>query len=389
MLRLHVVLPHRGCASRPTGLDLAAELGSLDPLPRAGEPASRSSRPRRVVRKGPGASDRRHRAQRPCLDLSTSHPGRGHRTPTRAARIECDCATAPAASSRAPFHDQPRAHRPCRPAPLRVHGPRDDAPVRTDDRRCDADCRRASSGPPGSERARSEARGSSLLARVHRSGSRTTLVRWTARDADGGPRPRRSTTPRRAGVTGRSWPIGWPGSRYVCRVGSLSASATAGCASGISDGFNATTVTSGRLLAEGVPPVVEIVGAPRRGHVRATASLLLQGSAFDDAGRPLTGGHLRWYAGNRLIGRGGLVTVSGLVAGKTTIRLVATDSHGRSSQAVLPLRVDAILARYLVFQAPLSVRAARGAFGSWSHRPRRRRSRSPAGGSLSIPVRAR
>ena len=114
-------------------------------------------------------------------------------------------------------------------------------------------------------------------------------------------------------------------------------------------------MTSGRLLAEGVPPVVQIIGAPRRGHVRATASLLLQGSAFDDAGRPLTGGHLRWYVGKRLIGRGGLVTVSGLVAGKTTIRLVATDSHGRSSHAVLPLRVDAILARYLVFQAPLRV----------------------------------
>ena len=37
------------------------------------------------------------------------------------------------------------------------------------------------------------------------------------------------------------------------------------------------------------------------------------------------------------------------------IRLVATDSHGRSSEAVLPLHVDAALARYLVFQAPLRV----------------------------------
>ena len=53
-------------------------------------------------------------------------------------------------------HDQPRAHRPCRPAPIHLRGPGDDAPIRTEDRRCDAQFRRASPGSPGSQRARSE-----------------------------------------------------------------------------------------------------------------------------------------------------------------------------------------------------------------------------------------
>ena len=38
-------------------------------------------------------------------------------------------------------------------------------------------------------------------------------------------------------------------------------------------------------------------------------ALLLQGTAFDDAGDPLTGSHLRWYANQRPIGRGALLTV--------------------------------------------------------------------------------
>jgi hypothetical protein len=41
--------------------------------------------------------------------------------------------------------------------------------------------------------------------------------------------------------------------------------------------------------------------------------------------------------------------------GNTAIRLIATDSQHRSSQATLPLRVKAVAARYLLFDAPLLV----------------------------------
>lgn len=80
--------------------------------------------------------------------------------------------------------------------------------------------------------------------------------------------------------------------------------------------------------------------------------LLLQGAAYDDARNQLTGRSLRWYAGRRLLGRGELLTVPSLPAGTTAIRLVATDRHGRSSQAQLPLRVLAVPPTFLVARAP-------------------------------------
>ena len=93
------------------------------------------------------------------------------------------------------------------------------------------------------------------------------------------------------------------------------------------------------------------VGLVRRVSPRG----LLQGAAFDDANRPLTGPRLRWYTGSRLLGRGERVTAIGLTPHTRAIRLVATDTHGRSAQAVLRLRVTVAAARYLVFQAPLAV----------------------------------
>jgi hypothetical protein len=100
---------------------------------------------------------------------------------------------------------------------------------------------------------------------------------------------------------------------------------------------------------------VQILHAPRRGHVLQTATLLLQGSAFDDADRALTGRHLKWYLGKKLIGTGERVTLTSPKPGNAPIRLVATDARGRSSQATLPLSVRAVAARYLLLDAPLLV----------------------------------
>jgi hypothetical protein len=102
---------------------------------------------------------------------------------------------------------------------------------------------------------------------------------------------------------------------------------------------------------------VQIIGAPRRGQVRADEMLPLQGSAFDDRSRPIAGRHLRWYLGKRLVGIGKNAALHGMHPGNTTIRLVATDTHGRSAQATIPLRVSAVAARYLLFDAPLLVSA--------------------------------
>jgi hypothetical protein len=85
--------------------------------------------------------------------------------------------------------------------------------------------------------------------------------------------------------------------------------------------------------------------------------LLLQGAAFDDADRPLTGRHLKWYAGKRLLGRGELLTVMNVSPNVKSIRLVATDARHRSSQAVLALKVIAAPPAFLVARAPTHIKA--------------------------------
>jgi hypothetical protein len=137
----------------------------------------------------------------------------------------------------------------------------------------------------------------------------------------------------------------------------LSASKNARLRVRISDGFNVTTVTSGRLRARGAPPVVQILDAPRSGRVLQTETLPVQGSAFDDAGRQLTGSHLKWYLGRRVVGRGAQLTLSGMQPANTVLRLVATDSQGRSAQASFRIRVLAAPPRYLLFAGPMLVSA--------------------------------
>jgi hypothetical protein len=123
----------------------------------------------------------------------------------------------------------------------------------------------------------------------------------------------------------------------------------------VTDGFDVATVISGVLHAVGAVPAVHIIGGTPGGRMRADAMLLLRGRAFDDAGSRLTGRSLRWYAGRRLLGRGELLTLHGLPAGTTAIRLVATDARGRSAQTLLPLKVLAVRPTFLVARAPKRV----------------------------------
>jgi hypothetical protein len=185
--------------------------------------------------------------------------------------------------------------------------------------------------------------------------ARTTLVRWSAHDAEGN---RLTAAVDYSPDGGRSWKaVAENVTARVARIPShfLSASANARIRVRINDSFNVTTLVSRRLRAIGARPVVRILGARPGERVLATATLLLRGVAFDDTGRALSGGRLRWYAGSRLLGRGDALTQRGLTPGATTIRLLATDSHGRTTQATLRLRVKAVAATYIVFDAPLIV----------------------------------
>jgi hypothetical protein len=183
----------------------------------------------------------------------------------------------------------------------------------------------------------------------------TTLVRWAASDLDGDPL---TSAVDYSADGGRHWKVvadNVHGQSVSVLSRLLTASANARLRVRVSDGFDVTTAVSGALRAAGAAPAVHIIGGTPGGRMRADAMLLLRGSAYDDAGSRLTGGSLRWYAGRRLLGRGELLTVHGLPAGTTAIRLVATDARGRSAQTFLPLRVLAARPTFLVARAPKSV----------------------------------
>ena len=179
-----------------------------------------------------------------------------------------------------------------------------------------------------------------------------TLVRWRAHDRDG---DRLTTTVDYSPDGGGHWKVvastaGGSSARVPSRL--LSASRNARIRIRVSDGFDVATAISGVTARCWCPSRRPHLRWRPRGRMRADATLLLRGAAFDDAGNRLTGRSLRWYVGRRLFGRGELLTVPGLPAGTTAIRLVATDRHGRSSPARLPIRVLAVPPTFLVARAP-------------------------------------
>jgi hypothetical protein len=182
--------------------------------------------------------------------------------------------------------------------------------------------------------------------------SAATLVRWTARDLDGASLTASVAYSADAGLHWKVVAGDVRGESVSVPSRMLSASRNARLRVRVSDGFGVATAISGVLQAAGASPGVHIIGGTPGGRMRADAMLLLRGRAFDDAGSPLTGRSLRWYAGRRLLGRGELLTVHGLPAGTTAIRLVATDAHGHSAQTRLPLKVLAVRPTFLVARAP-------------------------------------
>ena len=178
----------------------------------------------------------------------------------------------------------------------------------------------------------------------------TTLVRWTAGDRDGD----RLATTVDYSPDGQHWKVvadHVAGTSVRVPSSALSASRRGRLRVRVSDGFQVTTAMSSPLESAGARPVVQISSGPR-GRIRADAPVLLEGTAFDDTGRPLTGGRLRWYAGRRLVGRGGHLSLPRMPAGVAAVRLTATDGRGRSSQALMAIKVSAVRPAFRVASAP-------------------------------------
>ncbi len=122
-----------------------------------------------------------------------------------------------------------------------------------------------------------------------------------------------------------------------------------------SDGFNTTDATSQPFRALGAPPAVAII-APARGFSQPNdAALLLDGTAFDDAGQQLTGARLHWFDGQHRLGTGDSLSVSGLPARAQTIRLLATDPTGRKATATVRIALRQAPPSFVTIRAPARI----------------------------------
>jgi hypothetical protein len=125
----------------------------------------------------------------------------------------------------------------------------------------------------------------------------------------------------------------------------------------VSDGFEVATATSGPLRSSGTPPTVAIRAPQAHLRVAAGAPVVLDGSAWDDAGRPVSGTGLRWRDGRRLLGTGAQVTAVGLAPGRRTITLEAVDTRGRSARRGVSVLVTAVRPLFSVLGVPAFVRS--------------------------------
>jgi hypothetical protein len=182
---------------------------------------------------------------------------------------------------------------------------------------------------------------------------RTVTVRWTASDAD---RQILLTNVDYSSDKGRHWHAVYTTDRAVHSVKLASryftGSKNARLRVRVSDGFNQVVSTSGRLRAVGRAPNVTITGPRRNERFLSDASVYLQGQAFDDAFRMLTGQRLTWFAGKRRLGHGASLNARGLPPGKVRLRLVARDRTGRAGSASVVVRVSAARPFFTTLSAP-------------------------------------
>ena len=87
----------------------------------------------------------------------------------------------------------------------------------------------------------------------------------------------------------------------------------------------------------------------------SSSSLVLDGEAFDDTSRPLTGKRLVWFAGKRRLGTGAALSTADLAPGRQRLRLVATDRAGRRGTAVVTVAVAAVTPQLLELDGPKTV----------------------------------
>jgi hypothetical protein len=181
-------------------------------------------------------------------------------------------------------------------------------------------------------------------------------VRWRATDP--------SNSPLTASIDyssngGHSWHTVFVGpSRGKASLSSfyLPASRSARVRVRVNDGFNETAAVSPVFAALGAKPEVAIEKTLT--SVAGDAHVEVSGQAFDSHLTELRGNSLRWFDGPFAIGRGVAISAGPLPPGKNRIRLIATDSGGRSATAQVSIGVTPVRLPFLKLAIPKQVPGA-------------------------------
>ncbi len=152
-----------------------------------------------------------------------------------------------------------------------------------------------------------------------------------------------------------------PGTRAVALPSSLfQASRRARLRVRVSDGFRESATVSKPFVVVARRPQVKILEPTGRLRTDAGGTVLLAGGAVDDQGRAIAGKSLVWRAGRRVIGRGAQVSAA-IPAGVRSIRLTATDRHGRTGSDSIGARVRTTAPLFVKLSAKRVSRGARRA----------------------------
>ena len=189
-----------------------------------------------------------------------------------------------------------------------------------------------------------------------RVGSAGTLqARWSASDPDGG---RLLSSLDFSADGGKHWKavlVDAPGNHYALPVSYLSHTDNARLRVRVNDGWDEAASVSGRFSVKGPPPSVQIEAPRGKARFRAGDPINLEGFAFDDRSRSLSGRRLRWYDRREPLGHGERLTLLELFPGKHTIELEATDRSGRRGRDSVTITVTPAKPAFTVLEAPKSV----------------------------------
>jgi hypothetical protein len=183
-------------------------------------------------------------------------------------------------------------------------------------------------------------------------------VRWQMSDADGDPLRARVEF---SSDRGRSWKVlalGLRGERARIPRALLPRAGRGLLRVFVSDGFRAAKATVGRIRSVGTPPQVEILSPPGRTRFNLDAMIVLEGSAYDDHGRLLSGRNLVWRSRGRVVGRGTRVDAPAYRLAARVV-LEVTDRFGREVRRVLRLGIRKVAPGFTKLSAKPLRRGAR------------------------------